>query len=210
MNPEDAAAARFKEVRRAREQIGKAEQTHVAAMARLEELRHQVGPAERRDHERLGDALIAGKSEPDSEADAIRTEITRQEQRVEALQLATERAYREIPRLVNANRESWRRQAMRDHEREAGRYETAIRELQASREALIDTATLVRWLDTGDLGEAANPAIHFDRTVAELQRDAGVLAAHPDLPRGGPQPEPRLDIARIRNGSAAASLWAGR
>jgi hypothetical protein len=210
MNPEDAAAARFKEIRRAKEQIGKAERAFAAARSRLEELQQQVGPAERRDHERLGDALIAGKKEPDSEADAIRAEVARQEQRVEALRLATDRAYREIPRLVNENRTGWRQQAMRDHEREAGRYEAAIAELRAARETLIDTATLIRWLDTNDVGEVANPAIHFDRTLEELQHDAGALAAHPGTPRAGPQPEPQIDVGRLRDARAAASVWGGR
>jgi hypothetical protein len=194
VNPEDAAAARFKEIRRAREQTGKAEQTHAAAMARLEELRQQLGPAERRDHERLGDALIAGKREPDSEAEVIRAEITRQEQRVEALRLAADRARGQIPKLVAANRTGWRQQAVRKLGREKQRYLDAISELQAAREALVDVATMTSWLDSGDIGEATT-GLPVDRTLAVLRNDAERLAAHPDLPRGGPQPEPRFELA---------------
>ena len=39
----------FEPIAKARERIAKAEQAHAAAIARLEELRGEVGPAERRD-----------------------------------------------------------------------------------------------------------------------------------------------------------------
>jgi hypothetical protein len=206
MNPEDAAAERFKPIRSAREQIAKAEQAHAAALARLEELRGKVGPAERRDRERLGEALIAGKSEPSSEAEEIRAETTRQEQRVEALRLAGDRARGQIPKLVDTNRTGWRRQATTELGRERKRYEAAINELQAAREALVDVATLVSWLDSGDLGEATT-GLALDRMLVELRNDAEQLAAHPDR---RPQPEPQVDIGRMRDGRAAASLWGGR
>jgi hypothetical protein len=172
-------------------------------------LRSQLGPAEGRDSERLGEALIAGKSEPSSEAEEIRTEIARQEQRVEALRLAGDRARGQIRKLVDANRAGWRRQAMRELGREKQRYEAAITEVQAAREALIDVATLVSWLDSGDVGEATT-GLALDRMLAELRLDCEQLATHPDTRRGGPQPEPRIDIGRMRDGAAAASLWGGR
>jgi hypothetical protein len=131
MNPEDAAAERFKPIRQAREQIAKAERAYPAAVARLEELRGKVGPAERRDRERLGEALVAGKSEPPAEAEQLKAEMVRQEARVEALRGATALARAQIPKLVEANRAGWRRQAMRELGREKQRYEAAISELQA-------------------------------------------------------------------------------
>jgi hypothetical protein len=103
---------------------------------------------------RLGEALIDGKREPPSEAEAIRAEVAQQELRIEALRLAADRARGQIPKLVDANRAGWRRQAMRELIREKQRYEAAINELQAAREALIDVATLTSWLDSGDVGEA--------------------------------------------------------
>ena len=44
MNPEDAGAARFRLIAKARERIAKAEQAHAVAIARLEELRGEVRP----------------------------------------------------------------------------------------------------------------------------------------------------------------------
>ena len=176
------------------------------ALARLEALRGQLAPAERRDSELLGEALVDGKREPLSEAEAIRAEVAQQELRVDALRLAADRARRQIPKLVDANRAAWRRQATRELGREKHRYEAAISELQAAREALVDVATLVRWLDSGDVGEATT-GMALDRMLVELRNDAEQLAAHPDR---RPQPEPQVDIGRMRDGRAAASLWAGR
>jgi hypothetical protein len=81
VNPEDAAAARFRPIAKARERIAKTEQAHAAALARLEAFRGQLAPAERRDSELLGEALVEGKREPLSEAEAIRTEVAQQELR---------------------------------------------------------------------------------------------------------------------------------
>jgi hypothetical protein len=209
MNPEDAAAERFKPIQKARERIAKTEQTHAAALTRLEELRSQLGPAEGRDSERLGEALVAGKSEPASEAEEIRAETVPQEQRVEALRLAGDRARGQIRKLVDTNRAGWRRQAMAELGRERLRYEAAINELQAARETFVDVATLIGWLDSGDLGEAAT-GLPIESMLAELRLDCEQLAAHPDTRRGGPQPEPQVDIGRMRDGAAAASLWRGR
>ena len=88
----------------AREHIAKAEQAHASAAARLEELRGKVGPAERRDRQRLGEALIAHKSEPTSEAEHLKAEVVRQEARVEALRGSTALARAQIPKLVDVNR----------------------------------------------------------------------------------------------------------
>jgi hypothetical protein len=61
MNVEDLGANRWKPIRQAREQIAKAQGAHARSSARLEELRGQIGPAERHDREALGRALVEGK-----------------------------------------------------------------------------------------------------------------------------------------------------
>jgi hypothetical protein len=205
MNPEDCAAGRFKPIRQAREQIAKAEQAHGSARVRLTELQDRVGPAEQRDRERLGEALIAGKSEPASEAEQIRAEIVQQELRVEALRVATERARRGIPELVAENRDDWRGQAMRDLGKTKARYENAIGELEAARTALVDVATLVTWIDRGELGEAQNPAVNFPSLVSELRDDAEHLAREREAPDNR---VPSIAIGLMRDGRAAMSAWA--
>jgi hypothetical protein len=208
MNPVDLASARFRPVKQALVYIAKAERAQARSRARLEELRAAIGSAEHRDREALGRALVDGKAEPPSEAAQMKAEIEREERRVEALSAEVETAHRQIGRLVAENRESWRRQATRVLGKAKSRYEDAIAELEAARVQLVDEATLVTWLDSGELGEAANPALDFPRTIEELRADVGQLAAHPDT--RGPQPEPRIDVARLRDGQAATSLWMGR
>jgi hypothetical protein len=195
VNPEDAAAARHKEIRRAREETAKAEAALVQARSRLDELRGELPKAELRDRERLGEALIANKSEPASEADTLRTDIARQELRVDALQSFAGKARRQIPKLVEMNRQAWSKQARQELSRSEQRYLDAISELRAAREALVDVATMISWLDSGDIGEATT-GLALDRMLAELRNDAERLAAHPDVSRGGPQPEPRFELAR--------------
>jgi hypothetical protein len=208
VNPQDLAASRFREIRRAQDQTAKTEAALVEANERLDELRGQLPQAEGRDRTALAAALVDRKREPVAEADEIRVEITRQERRVEALRVAAGNAHAQIGKLVAENRESWRRRAMRTLGKAKSRYEDAIAELEAARVQLVDEATLVTWLDSGELGEAANPALDFPRTIEELRADVGQLATHPDT--RGPQPEPRIDVARLRDGQAAASLWMGR
>jgi hypothetical protein len=210
VNPVDLAAARFKPVKQALERIAKAEQAQAKARARLEELRGAVGPAETRDKWRLGHALVDGKAEPPSEAAKLKAELEQEERRVEAINSAVEAAHGVISHLVAEHRDSWRRQAVRALGEAKSRYEAAIAELEAARVELIDEATLITWLDRGEMGEAANPALDFPRTVEELRADVRHLAAHPDTRRGGLEVEPQIDIGRMRDGAAAASLWGGR
>ena len=94
---------------------------------------------------------------------------------------------------------------MRELGQEKHRYEAAISELQAAREALVDVATLVRWLDSGDVGEAAT-GLALDRMLVELRNDAEQLAADPDR---RPQPEPQVDIERMRDGLPRVRLKSG-
>jgi hypothetical protein len=209
VNPEDTAAGRHKEIRQARERIAKTEAAQAKAISRLEELRGQIGLAEQRDRTALAAAIVDGKREPAGEAGEIREEIVRQELRVEALRLAVDEARNQIGKLVAENRDTWRRQAMRALGKAKGRYTDAIAELEAARVELVDEATLVTWLDNGDIGEATT-GLALDRMLAEFRADCEQLAAHPDTRRGGPQPEPQIDIGRMRDGAAAASLWGGR
>jgi hypothetical protein len=208
VNPQDLAASRFKVIRQVLERIEKAEAAHAAAMARLEQLRAQLAPAEGRDREHLGEALLAGKSEPSSEAEQIRVEIARQEQRVEALGLAVERARVQIGKLVDANRGGWRRQAIRKLAGAKARYESAIEELALARDGLSDEAALVAWIDSGVSAAAANDLlggrtgadregrqpVNFSRTLEELRRDCEHLAEFP-VARDDPIAEPRHELA---------------
>jgi hypothetical protein len=194
LNPEDAAAARHKEIRRAREETVRADDALVEARSRLEQLRGQLFTAELRDRERLGEALIANKSEPASEAEKVRTDIAQQELRVEALQSAGVKARGQIPKLVERNRQAWSKQARQELSRLEQLYLDAISEVQAAREALVDVATMISWLESGDMGEATT-GLDIDRILAELRNDAERLAAHPDTPRGGPEPKPRFELA---------------
>jgi hypothetical protein len=186
VNPEDTAAGRHKEIRQARERIANTEAAHAKAISRLEELRGLLLPAEARDRSALAAPLVDGKRGP--EAEEIGAEITRQELRVEALMLAADDARKQIGKLVAENRDS--------------RYTDAIAELEAARAGLVDEATLITWLDSGDIGEATT-GLALDRMLAEFRADCEQLAAHPDTRRGGPQPEPQIDIGRLRDGAAA-------
>jgi chromosome segregation ATPase len=108
VNPEDAAAGRFKEIRQARERIAKAEAVRAESLARLEELRGQIGPAEWRDREALGQALVDGKPAPASEAEKLKAELAQAERNYEAVLQAVQDASEQIGRLVRDNRERWR------------------------------------------------------------------------------------------------------
>lgn len=206
MNPTDLARTRFKPIRAAFARIEKVERAHTAAVARLQELRAEIGPAEGRDRAALAEALIDGKREPAPEAEQLRAEVEQQERRVDALVVAIDRARAQIPKLVDENRTDWRGQAMRELAREQQRYRNAINELEAAREALNNAATLVSWLDSGDLSEASTdalggrvntsgrPALAFSRALEELRADAEALGLHP-VTRDDPAAEPRYELA---------------
>jgi hypothetical protein len=136
MNVEDLAASRWKPIRQAREEIAKAQGAHARSSARLEELRGQVGPAERRDRKALGRALVDGKNEPASEAALLAAEIEREERRLEALAVAVEAAHGQIAKVVDGNRGDWRRQAMQEPSRAQRRYTAVIEDLAVAREEL--------------------------------------------------------------------------
>jgi hypothetical protein len=206
--PEDLAAARFKPVRQALERIAKAEAARAASAGRLEQLRAAVGPAEHRDREALGQALVDGKAEPPSQAAEIQTELDHEERRGEALRLAVGAARQLIEELVAEHRASWRRQTMRELAKAKRRYENAISELEAARDSLSDEASLVSWLDSGSSAAAASdplggrigldatgrPAVSFARTLEELRQDAEHLVEHP-VSRDDPIAELRNELA---------------
>jgi hypothetical protein len=79
--PEDLAASRFRPIRQARDRIAKSEAAHAESVARLERLRAELGPAERRDREARGQALVDGKSEPASVAAKLKAPLEQEERR---------------------------------------------------------------------------------------------------------------------------------
>jgi hypothetical protein len=208
LNPESLAATRWKPIRQAHEQIGKAQAAQAKSQARLQELRAQIGPAERRDREALGQALVDGKAEPASEAAKLRAELEQEERNAEALALAVQSAHGRIAKLVAANRVAWRKEAMRELSRKVARYQDAITEVEDAREALSSEATLVTWLDSGAGVDAATdllggrvgtdaggrPPVSFSRMLEELRADAERLAGYP-ASHDDPPAEPRLELA---------------
>jgi DNA repair exonuclease SbcCD ATPase subunit len=217
MNPVDLAAARFKPIRHAREQIAKTEAALATAVARLEELRAQLPQAEARDRTALAAALVEGKREPESKAEQICTETAAQERRVEALRLAVEDAHGSPGKLRVEHRESWQRQAQRELSKAKERYEAAIAELETARGALADAATLLRWIGNGDVSEAAGDALAgggtdrsvlaFSHTLSELRRDVQYLATRPGA---AAPPEWKIDSSRVKVGALIdASRWGG-
>ena len=215
MNPLDTAAGRHKEIARARERIAKAEAAHVASTARVEQLKQEMGPAEYRDKQKLGGALVDGKAEPQSEATRLRTDLEREETRREGLALAATNSREQIGNLVAANKEAWRRRAMQELVRAHDRYQAAIGALQEAREALSNEATMVAWLDSGSSGEAATDPLggrqglgplSFTQTLEALRQDCEQLANHP-VARTDPVASPRFELA---HGAGAEGLqWGG-
>jgi hypothetical protein len=208
LNPESLAATRWKPIRQAHEQISKAQTAQAKSQARLQQLRDQIGPAERRDREALGQALVDGKAEPASEAAKLRAELEQEERNAEALALAVQSGHGRIAELVAANRVEWRKEAMRELSRTVARYRDAITEVEDAREALSSEATLVTWLDSGAGVDAATdllggrigtdaggrPPVSFSRTLEELRADAERLAGYP-ASHDDPSAEPRFELA---------------
>jgi hypothetical protein len=206
VNPEDLAASRYKEIRQARERIRKVEAVRAESLARLEELRGQIGPAERRDREALAKALLDGKPAPESEVTRLKIELEQAERGEEALLEAVQVAHGQIGRLVRDNREAWSAQTLRARGKAKNRLEAAITELEAARGALSDEATLLGWLTSGAVGEAATdalagrngadpdgrPVLAFSRTLEELRRDCEYLAELPRIVDTPPIPERQL------------------
>jgi hypothetical protein len=215
MNPLDTAAGRHKEIRQACERVAKAEAAHAESTSRVEQLKQEVGPAEYRDKQKLGEAIVNGKAEPQSEAVQLKAELEREQRRQEALALAATSAREQIGKLVAVNKDAWRRRAMQELARANARYQESISALQEAREALSNEATMVAWLDSGSSGEAATDPlggrqgldpISFTRTLEALRQDCEQLANHP-VTRTDPVASPRFELA---HGAGAQGLqWEG-
>jgi uncharacterized protein (UPF0335 family) len=179
VNPADLANQRWKPFRSASEHVAKAHDAWQEAQAKLREFRDELGPATARDELALGRALLASKPEPQSEADAIREQITAQERRVSALERAHSDAQEQLTAVIQENRSAWRRQAMGEIVKARRRYEAALTELDASRENLSSTVTLAEWVSSGGahFAEAANDrlsgdgSLGFGQVLAALRAD---------------------------------------
>ena len=178
----------------------------------LEELRAREWPTALADRQALGQALVDGKEEPESQTARLQTEIAAQERRVDALLAAIDDANAKLGETITSNRAGWHRDAVRATARATGRYERAIEELDASRQALSDEVGLAEWCASGGdrFGEAANdalggrtttrpgelPPLSFTRVIAGLREDIQHLSEWSRLDREFDTP--RLDLARIR------------
>jgi chromosome segregation ATPase len=203
MNAEDIAAERWKPIRQAREEIAKAEARLAVSHTQLEKLRAELPRAEAEDRRALGEAIVAGRSEPKPKAEKLRAELAAEKRRNDALMDAVRQAHGEIGRQVEQNRASWHRDALMELGKAQSRYTDAIAELEAARDALSGEASLCVWVSSGSasVAEAASDplsgrvgidaagksAMSFSQVLEELRRDAEHLAAHPvehDEPAG--------------------------
>src|SRR5512133_2123268 len=207
--PEDLARSRFKPVAKVFEKIARLGTELAETRARVEQLQNEQAAAAHRDRQAYAAALSEGKGKPSSREEAkVAAELEEAELKAEALSLAVDSALDERAKLLDRNRSGWRRQSIRELAKAKGRYESAIAELEAARDALSGEATLIAWLDSGAIAEAASdplggrvgtdatgrPAISFSRTLEELRQDAEHLAAHP-VNRDDRAAEPRLTLA---------------
>jgi hypothetical protein len=207
-NPQDLAAARWGPVRRAETCVAEAERKYGASRARVQQLEAEIGPAEHRDRQALGRALVDGKPEPASEAAELKSELEQEQRRADALARAVEDARNDIRATVAANKGKWRHQTMQQLATAQRRYLDAIDELDAARDALSDQAALVAWIDTGagtaaasdplggriGHGSTGRQPLSFARVLEELRADATAIAQHP-VTRDDPAAEPKLELA---------------
>jgi hypothetical protein len=212
VNPASLAAGRWKVFRQAQERVEQASRAHKLAVAKLEELRAQEAPTALADRQALGAALVDGKAEPEPQTVKLQNEIVSQERRVAALLAAIDDANAQLAATITSNRAAWHRDAVRATARAAGRYERAIEELDASRQALSDEVGLAEWCASGGaaFGEAANdalagrtftrpgepPPLSFTKVIATLREDIKYLSEWSALDRE--IDTPTLDWALIR------------
>lgn len=209
MNPEDLAAERHKEIRQARERVAETERAQGKSSTRVAELRAELGGAEYRERQALGAALVDGKAAPPSEAVKLKAELAQEEQNLDARTQAVQDAHGQIGRLVRDNRETWRGQTLLELGKAKSRYKEAIAELEAAREGLGNVATLLNWLSSGDISEAATdalggrrgsdpagrPVLAFTFTLEELRHDCEHLADAHLATRDERIPEPQWHLA---------------
>jgi hypothetical protein len=207
--PEDLARSRFKPVAKVFEKIARLGTELAETRARVEQLKTEQASAAHRDRQAYAAALSEGKGKPSSREEAkVTAELEDAELKAEALALAVDDALDERAKLLERNRSGWRREAIRELAKARSRYASAIAELEAARDALSGEATLIAWLDSGAVGEAASDRlggrigtdasgrspISFSRTLEELRRDAEYLAMRP-VNRDDPVAEPRPEFA---------------
>jgi hypothetical protein len=206
--PEDLARSRFKPVAKVFEKIARLGTELAETRAQVEQLKTEQAAAAHRDRAAYAAALSEGKGKPSSREEAkVTAELEDAELKAEALALAVDSALDERAKLLGQNRSGWRRQSIRELVRAKSRYENAIAELEAARDALSGEATLIAWLDSGAVGEAASDPlggrvgtdasgrapISFSRTLDELRQDVEHLATHP-VNRDDPQPRLRPEL----------------
>ena len=209
MNPEDLARSRFKPVAKALEKISRLGTELAETRAQVEQLEGERAAAAHRDRQAYAEALREGRARPAKREEAkVIAQLEDAGLKAEALALAVDAALDERTKLLEQNRRGWRRQSMRELARAKGRYESAIAELAAARDALSDGATLIAWLDSGASAEAASDPlggrvgidasgrqpVSFSRTLEELRQDCEYLAEHPAT-SGNPPAEPRFELA---------------
>ena len=204
MNPTDLARERWKPFRQAQEQIEKAFTAYQEAQAKLAELRSKAEPAAAADSLALGKAILAGRAEPRSEADAIRAEIQAQEKRVKALERAHTDAHEQLAAVIKENRSPWHREAMREIVTAKQRYAAAVDELEAAREVLSGAVGLTQWVSSGGAAHAepANDRLSgsggsFTQTVQALREDLDAIAAQDVLDHVEPR---RLGLELVHRG----------
>jgi hypothetical protein len=216
--PEDLAKQRFKPVAKVFEKITRLGAELAETRAQVEQLKNEQAAAAHRDRLAYAAALSEGKGKPSScEEATVSAELEDAELKAEALTLALDAAFDDRARLIEQNRSGWRRQSMRELARARSRYESAIAELEAARDALSGEATLITWLDSGASADAASDPLggrigtdahgreplSFVRTLEALRGDAAYLAEFP-VARDDPAPEPKLELA-WRGGEPRAS-----
>ena len=155
MNPTDLARERWKPFRQAQERIEKAAAHHARERERLAELEAQLTLAERDDELALGRALLDGKPEPASTADKVREEIADRQRRVKALERAHTEAHNELAATIEAHRQPWSRDAIRETAKAKNRYEAAVAELEDARENLSAVVGLFGWVSSGGASTAS-------------------------------------------------------
>jgi hypothetical protein len=194
VNPVDLARQTWKAFRTASERIEKALIAYQEAQARLTQLRSQLDPAAAADSLALGKAILEGKAEPKSEADAIREEIQTQERRIAALQRAHNDAQGQLVAVIEENKTAWSKDALREVSRAKTRYESAVTELETARENLSGAVGLFEWVSAGGSATAepandrlsGNGALGFSQVVAALREDLSTIAGHDALDRERP------------------------
>jgi hypothetical protein len=191
MNPEDLARQRFKPLQGVYEKVARLSAELQETRAQVERLEREQGRAAYRDKLAYANALAAGKPRPTKREGAkARVALEDCQLKAEALVLALDAAFDERARLIEQNRSSWRRQAMRELAKAQRRYTDAISELEAARDSLSGEATLVAWIDSGAAADAASDPLtgadphgreplSFARTLEALRRDCEHLAEFP-------------------------------